>query len=75
MNRPDWLLISLFASIFSVVGFAVLAAIVSENNEQAFSQRCIEAGGIPSRYKTMTGKTAYQERLCIKPESVIEVAP
>jgi hypothetical protein len=51
----------------------IVSGIVKYEND--FTQKCIAAGGTPSRYMTMIGKSGYQERLCIKPESIIEVTP
>lgn len=42
-------------------------------NERQFVEACTQAGGVPSKYETMIGKTNYSERLCIKKDNIVEV--
>ena len=42
-------------------------------NERQFVEACTQAGGVPSTYNTMIGKTSVSERLCIKKENIVEV--
>lgn len=41
--------------------------------EGIWAAKCEHAGGVPSKYETMVGKTHHSERLCIKKENVVEV--
>jgi len=41
--------------------------------EGIWAAKCEQAGGVPSKYSTMIGKTSHSERLCIKKENVVEV--
>jgi hypothetical protein len=52
---------------------AVLIIGVGLYNEAIWAAKCEQAGGIPSKYHTMVGKTSHSERLCIKKENVVEV--
>ena len=42
-------------------------------NERQFVEACTQAGGVPSKYETMIGKTNYSERLCIKKDNIVEI--
>lgn len=55
-----------------IVGGLYLAAWSAEN-EGIWAAKCEQAGGMPSKYRTMVGKTSHSERLCIKKENVVEV--
>ena len=46
---------------------------MSLENERQFAEACTQAGGVPSKYETMVGKTSVSERLCIKKENIVEI--
>ena len=65
-----WVCIAVCTAI--IVGGLYLAAWSAEN-EGIWAAKCEQAGGVPSKYHTMVGKTSHSERLCIKKENVVEV--
>ena len=46
---------------------------MSLENKRRFVEACTQAGGVPSNYNTMIGKTSVSERLCIKKENIVEI--
>lgn len=74
MSTIEHFLWTLMASLimFLVWVFAVGIPACLENERQ-FVEACTQAGGVPSKYETMVGKTSHSERLCIKKENIVEV--
>jgi len=70
----EYFLIGLLAvlAMFIVWVFAV-GLPASLEYERQFVAACTQAGGVPSKYETMVGKTSHSERLCIKKENIVEV--
>ena len=66
-----WTLTAL-SIMFVVVVFAV-GLPASIEYERQFVAACTQAGGVPSKYETMVGKTSHSERLCIKKENIVEI--
>ena len=66
-----WALTAL-SIMFVVVVFAV-GLPASKEYERQFVAACTQAGGVPSKYETMVGKTSHSERLCIKKENIVEI--
>lgn len=74
MDWIDYLFWTLTAlSIMFVVWVLAVALPASIENERQFVAACTQAGGAPSKYETMVGKTSHSERLCIKKENIVEV--
>lgn len=74
MDWIDYLFWTLTAlSIMFVVWVLAVALPDSIEYERQFVAACTQAGGVPSKYETMVGKTSYSERLCIKKENIVEV--
>ena len=74
MDGIEYFLIGILAVLvmFTVWVFAV-GIPASLENERQFVEACTQAGGVPSKYETMVGKTSHSERLCIKKENIVEV--
>lgn len=74
MDWIDYLFWTLTAlSIMFIVWVLAVALPASLKYERQFVAACTQAGGVPSKYKTMVGKTSHSERLCIKKENIVEV--
>lgn len=74
MDWIDYLFWTLTAlSIMFVVWVLAVALPDSIAYERQFVEACTQAGGVPSKYETMVGKTSHSERLCIKKENIVEV--
>lgn len=74
MDWIDYLFWTLTAlSIMFVVWVLAVALPDSIEYERQFVAACTQAGGVPSKYETMVGKTSHSERLCIKKENIVEV--
>ena len=74
MDWIDYLFWTLTAlSIMFVVWVLAVALPDSIENERQFVEACTQAGGAPSKYETMVGKTSHSERLCIKKENIVEI--
>ena len=58
--------------VFLIWLFVVGIPYALENKRQ-FVEACTQAGGVPSKYETMVGKTSVSERLCIKKENIVEI--
>jgi len=56
-----------------IIGGGLYLAGLSAEYEGIWAAKCEQAGGVPSKYSTMVGKTSHSERLCIKKENVVEV--
>lgn len=73
----DWFEYFLWTLMALVIMFLVWAFTIelpnSLENERQFVEACTQAGGVPSKYETMVGKTSHSERLCIKKENIVEV--
>lgn len=41
--------------------------------EQAWEQKCKDAGGIPSKYRNVQGKHVDEERACFHPSALINI--
>ena len=59
--------------ILFVIWVASVGLPCSIEAERQFVEACTQAGGVPSKYETMVGKTSHSERLCIKKENIVEV--
>lgn len=57
----------------AIIGGGLYLAGLSAEYEGIWAAKCEQAGGVPSKYSTMVGKTSHSERLCIKKENVVEV--
>jgi len=64
-------LIALLVAFLAFIFFVALPN--SIDYERQFVEACTQAGGVPSKYETMVGKTSHSERLCIKKENIVEV--
>lgn len=74
MDWIDYLFWTLTAlSIMFVVWVLAVALPDSIEYERQFVAACTQAGGVPSKYETMVGKTSHSERLCIKKENIVEI--
>lgn len=74
MSGIEYFLIGLLAvlAMFIVWVFAI-GLPISIEHERQFVAACTQAGGVPSKYETMVGKTSHSERLCIKKENIVEI--
>lgn len=61
------------AFVLFLIWVFVVGLPASLENERQFIEACTQAGGVPSKYETMVGKTSQSERLCIKKENIVEV--
>ena len=76
MDSYEFKVITLcFAICVLIVGGGLYFAMLEEEQEGVWAAKCEQAGGMPSKYHTMVGKTSHSERLCIKKENVVEVEP
>lgn len=78
MSKNDFLkitcgIVTIFAFMISVM--FVISQIDSEvkHIEHVWAHKCKDAGGIPSKYKIMYGKTLQEERACFHPSALIEI--
>jgi hypothetical protein len=56
-----------------IIGGGLFFATLSAEQESIWATKCEMIGGVPSKYRTMVGKTSHEERLCIKKENILEV--
>lgn len=64
----------MIALLVGFLGFVFFVAVPRANDaERRFVESCTQAGGVPSKYETMVGKTSHSERLCIKKENIVEI--
>lgn len=74
MSGIEYFLWTLTALTIIFLVFVLTVGIPSSiENERQFVAACTEAGGVPSKYETMAGKTSQSERLCIKKENIVEI--
>lgn len=71
MDKWFWFLIGLSLIVVGV------AAYYDTNNANEFVEKCVAAGGVPSKYHTiaMAGKTTITntERACLHPSAIINL--
>lgn len=74
MDGIEYFLIGLLATVVMFLIFVFAVALpASIEYERQFVESCTQAGGVPSKYETMVGKTSHSERLCIKKENIVEI--
>jgi len=74
MDWFEYFLWTLMALVSMLLVWALAVALPNSlEYERQFVEACTQAGGVPSKYETMVGKTSHSERLCIKKENIVEV--
>ncbi len=68
-NDDKWFLFILFGLLF----LFIVAIVEGSKYEEEFVEKCHAAGGVPSKYYTMVGKTHRTERACLHPRAIINM--
>ena len=75
-EHPDVFWFIVFIVVLCVGGFALVYNLITTRNERvaAFTERCVERGGVPLKNTRHISKTAEEiNYYCIRKEAVIDV--